>query len=127
MAVVAGPTTFSHVRNCVPRDEDQRSLIDQVGKMLRPGGVLFLADFLLASDTRNRERYAASEAEHGTYGIFSTADGAVHRHHDPRWMEELLNGFDRVAGHEFTATTRRGNSARGFQFVGRSRRTSDSR
>ncbi len=95
--------------------------------MLRPGGIIFVADFLLASDARNRERYAANEAEHGTYGVFSTDEGAVHRHHDPRWIEKLLSGFDRVAGHEFTATTRRGNSARGFQFVGRARRTSDTR
>ena len=75
----------------------------------------------------NRERYAAHEAEHGTYGVFSAAEGVVHRHHDPRWMTELLSGFDTVADHEFAATTWRGNSARGFQFVGRSRRTSDTR
>ncbi|MGW2250974.1 class I SAM-dependent methyltransferase [Kitasatospora sp. NPDC001660] len=105
------------VLTCIPTDDGQRGLIDELRRVLRPGGLLYLSDMCLQEDERNRSRYARFAAQYGTYGVFETSDGAVCRHHRPEWLRELLAGFDVVAEREVVARTMSGNPARITQLL----------
>jgi len=107
------------VLTCVPADADQQALVEEIRRLLRPGGLLYLCDFLLRSDDRNLQRYREQEPVHGTYGVFALDDGLPLRHHDPAWVRELLRPFESLEFESFEATTMLGNPATGFRFAGR--------
>jgi SAM-dependent methyltransferase len=105
------------VLTCIPTDAGQSALIDELHRLLRPGAVLYLSDWCLQSDERNRERYGVFAEKYGTYGVFETGDGAVCRHHDPAWLRDLLSGFDPVAERGLSVRTMNGNPAEVTQFL----------
>ncbi|MEU6329471.1 class I SAM-dependent methyltransferase [Streptomyces sp. NPDC047049] len=82
------------VLTCVPGDADQTAIAGELGRLVRPGGVVYLSDVPLQGDALNRERYARFAERYGTYGVFETPDGGVFRHHPP----ERLRGLLREAG-----------------------------
>jgi len=107
------------VLTCLPRDDHQRALLDEIARVLRPGGLLYISDLLLNSDSRNLERYTNYSGEHPTYGVFELPEGVVLRHHRKEWIEELTASFTRVEFHPFEATTMNGHTSAAFQFLGR--------
>jgi SAM-dependent methyltransferase len=109
------------VLTCIVGDEDQRALIAEFRRLLRPGGVLYLSDPPLQPDARNLARYDASIGEFGVYGAFRTAYGAVFRHHDPAWLAGLLSDFDGLESEEIDAKTFNGNPTRVRQLIARRR------
>lgn len=104
------------VLTCVPTDAGQRELIDELHRVLRPGGLLYLSDVLLQTDERNVERYRRSG--HRPYGFFETDDGAIFRHHDRTYLRGLLAGFDLVEEREIAVATMNGNPVRAVQMLG---------
>ena len=109
---------LSAVLTCVPGDEDQHAILREVHRLLRPGGVLFLSDFLLHSDARNQSRYADGLRRFGTHGVFAGPGGATMRHHDPEHILMLTRGFESIYMAPFAATTMNGNSATGVLYIG---------
>ncbi|MCF3122760.1 class I SAM-dependent methyltransferase [Streptomyces arenae] len=107
------------VLTCVPRADAQRRLIAELGRVLRPGGLLYVSDYLLQDDARNRERYerfAERTGDHA-YGVFETSDGAVCRHHTEDRLRTLLAGFEPVDCRRVTVSTMNGHEAAGAQFL----------
>lgn len=107
------------VLTSVPRDEEQRSLLGDVRRLLAPGGVLYVSDYLIHSDARNRERYRLYESRFERFGVFEIEGNAVMRHHRMDWIQELMRPFETIDVREFEARTMHGNPASGFQFMGR--------
>lgn len=107
------------VLTCIPRDEDQRSLMAEVYRLLAPGGVVYVSDFLLHSDDRNLLRYRKHCDRFGTFGVFEDERGAVFRHHTLEWIRELTEAFQNLVLERFAVKTRRGNPATGCRFLGR--------
>jgi SAM-dependent methyltransferase len=106
------------VFTCIPRDEDQRLLMAEVFRLLAPGGVVYVSDFLLHSDERNLLRYRKHCERFGTFGVFEEG-GAVFRHHTLESIRELTEAFQNVVLKRFEARTRRGNPATGCRFLGK--------
>ena len=106
------------VLTCVPTDEGQRAIVDEVRRVLRPGGLLYISDLWLQEDERNRERYTRDEHKYDIYGVFDLPEGVTVRHHDPSWIEELTQDFSRVALDPVDVVTMNGNSAKAFQWFG---------
>ena len=106
------------VFTCIPRDEDQRSLMAEVFRLLAPGGIVYVSDFLLHPDERNLLRYRKHCERFGTFGVFEEG-GAVFRHHTLEWIRELTEAFQNVVLKSFAVRTRRGNPATGCRFLGR--------
>ncbi len=109
------------VLTTVPDDKEQQILIKNLDRLLRPSGMLYVSDFLLNDDDRNRERYAKFHEKYGTYGVFELEGGAVVRHHDPKRVQQLFSTFK---GKEYgveTFTTMLGHPARGFYYMGQKR------
>jgi hypothetical protein len=94
-------------------------IIAEITRLLRPGGVLYISDMFLQTDTRNLERYIEGEKRHGVYGVFDLTDGVTVRHHNRSWIATLTTGYEQLALEEIPIETMNGNPARGFQWFGR--------
>lgn len=103
---------------CIPQDEAQRTLIAEAGRVLRPGGLLYISDLLLNDDPRNCERYERYSEVYGAFGVFKLPEGVVVRHHRREWIEELTSAFTRLEYEPFSVMTMNGNTSSAFQYLG---------
>jgi len=107
------------VLTCVPTNDGQRAIISEITRVLRPGGVLYISDMFLQTDSRNVERYVRDEKKYGIYGIFDLGEGATVRHHTRGWIETLTKDFESLELEEISIHTMNGHSAKAFQWFGR--------
>lgn len=107
------------VLTCVPDGSDQRALLAEADRVLRPGGIVYISDLLINDDPRNRQRYEEFATAYGCYGVFELPEGVVVRHHRREWIEELTNPFQQLEYEPFTVTTMNGNASAAFQYLGR--------
>jgi len=107
------------VLTCMVDDKEQKAMIREIQRLLRPGGILYVNDFLLNTDARNLQRYQEFESRYQTYGVFELAEGAVLRHHHEAYLKELMSPFDSVAFVRCTYTTMNQHTANGFYYLGR--------
>ncbi|MCL6298551.1 MULTISPECIES: class I SAM-dependent methyltransferase [Streptomyces] len=109
------------VLTCVPGDADQKAIAGELGRLVRPGGVLYLSDVPLQDDALNQERYRRYAERHGTYGVFETPDGGVFRHHPPELLRETVRaaGFSLLAERRGSVATLDGRTAERLQLVAR--------
>ena len=117
-AASVGAVLLFTVLTCVPTDDGQRAIIREVGRVLRPGGLLYISDLWLQTDARNVQRYVRGHPKYGTYGIFDLAEGVTVRHHDPKWIELLTAGYRAVGLDTLEVETMNGHAASGFQWFG---------
>lgn len=116
-----GAVLLFAVLTCIPSDDDQRELISEARRVLRPGGILYISDLLINSDVRNLERYERHKEEFGVYGVFKLPEGVIVRHHREEWIEHLTDAFAHLAFEHFTVMTMNGNASAAFQYLGRVR------
>ena len=107
------------VLTCIPSDDDQRVLLGEIRRVLRPEGILYISDLLINTDVRNLERYERDVEQFGVYGVFALPEGVIVRHHREEWIEILTRAFTCLAFEHITATTMNGNSSAAFQYLGR--------
>ncbi|MGH4029232.1 class I SAM-dependent methyltransferase [Actinomycetota bacterium Odt1-20B] len=107
------------VLTCVPREEAQRRLIAELRRVLKPGGTLYVSDYPLQDDERNRDRYDRCASLYGSYGVFATDEGAVFRHHARSWFASLLCAFEAVDTRDITVNTMSGHESTGIQILAR--------
>jgi SAM-dependent methyltransferase len=107
------------VLTCIPDDVNQRFVLSEVRRVLRPGGLLYISDLLVNDDPRNRDRYERHTEKYKCYGVFELPEGVVVRHHQKEWIEELTRAFLQLEYEPFTVTTMNGNSSSAFQYLGR--------
>ena len=107
------------VLTCIPTDEGQRNLLNNLTRLLRPGGLLYLSDYYLQDDARNRERYERFATEFGVYGVFRLPEGTTVRHHSVEWIETLTSEFKVIHLSEMTVNTMNESLAKRFQCMGK--------
>ena len=106
------------VLTCIPADDEQRGLLAEVKRVLRPGGLLYISDLLVNNDSRNRERYQRFAEAYKCYGVFELPEGVAVRHHQREWIEDLTRSFRQLEYELFTVTTMNGNTSAAFQYLG---------
>jgi SAM-dependent methyltransferase len=109
------------VLTCIPDSNEQRLLLTEVERVLRPGGLIYLSDLLVNDDARNLERYEQYAEAYKCYGVFELPEGVVVRHHQKKWIEEITRSFQMLEYEPFTVTTMNRNESAAFQYLGRSR------
>ncbi len=98
------------VLTCVPTDAGAQALVRECARLLKPGGLLFVSDYPLQPDERNRARYEQYAAEFGCHGVFRSGE-AVFRHYQPQHLDQLLHGFQPLWRQELSVRTLNGNAA----------------
>lgn len=106
--------TMLAVFTCMPKTSQQAEALLELQRVLRPGGLLYVNDFLINRDRRNLDRYRRGQERHGIYGIFELDDGAVLRHHDINHMKSLFSGFVTEVFEETVFETMHGHTSQGF-------------
>lgn len=106
------------VLTSVIKDDAQRKMIAEVKRVLKPGGFIYINDFLLNQDERNIERYKRFQDQYGVYGIFELPEGALCRHHSTNWIHHLLQEFEEIVCQETIYNTMNGNQSNGFYYLG---------
>lgn len=106
------------VLTCVPGGPGQRSILSELNRVLKPGGTLYIADFLINDDRRNIDRYEKYADKYGVYGVFELDEGAVLRHHDIGWITELTEKFEQLKLDMVTVSTMNGSQSKAFHYIG---------
>lgn len=106
------------VLTCIRTNQEQEELIQEIKRILKPQGILYVNDFLLNTDERNLERYQKYKEIYGVYGVFELPEGAVCRYHDEKWIRHLLQNFSEQEYSLVTKTTMNGHQSNGFYFIG---------
>jgi SAM-dependent methyltransferase len=109
------------VLTCIADDAGQRALMAELRRVVRPGGLLYVSDYLLQNDPRHLARYEAGQARHGAYGVWDRGDGGVFRHHGRAALAALLIEFEPVAEREVETRTLSGAKTTAIQLLRRRR------
>ena len=107
------------VLTCIPDDAEQRTLIAELARRIRPGGLIYVSDYLLQPDARHVVRYEAGLARHGVLGVWDRDDGGVFRHHTRDALDALLAGFEPVAERSVETKTLSGARTTAIQLLTR--------
>ncbi|MDD9150850.1 methyltransferase domain-containing protein [Sporolactobacillus sp. CQH2019] len=70
------------VLTCVYKDQEQDSILNEIKRVLKPNGIIYINDFLLNDDERILTRYKKYKDKYKTYGVFELPEGAILRHHN---------------------------------------------
>lgn len=84
------------VLTCIPENEAQIKLIQELERVLKLGGLLYISDLCLQRDERNLKRYSEFADKYGVYGIFELPEGVTLRHHDMNWIISLISRFEQI-------------------------------
>ena len=107
------------VLTCITDNQEQIELINEIYRVLKDDGILYINDFLLNNDERNIKRYDKYKEKYNNYGIFELPEGAILRHHSDEWINELLIDFEPIKKKKLPFTTMNGNKSNGFYYFGR--------
>lgn len=107
------------VLTCVVADAEQKALMNDLKRLLAPGGLIFLSDYPLQTDPKSLERYARGAARYGTWGVHQNDEGGVFRHHGPGRLHALLAGLEIEQEAEVDTVTLSGRPARAVQMLAR--------
>ncbi len=107
------------VLTCLVGEVSRRVVMQEAFRVLRPGGILHVADFPIQTDAARRARYERFAPKYGVPGAFETEDGAALRHLEPGEWADLVAPFTQLEFLTMPVPTMRGNEAIGFQYVGR--------
>jgi SAM-dependent methyltransferase len=105
------------VLTCMPDSREQARLFSELLRVLKGGGILYVSDLLINSDTRNRERYKRFEPRHGRYGVFELEEGVTLRHHTRKHLERLAASFATISLQEFQVETMNGHRSRAIRMI----------
>ncbi len=103
------------VFTCIIETREQAETLLELKRVLKPGGLLYVNDFLLNRDKRNLDRYMLGQEKYGIYGIFDVEDGGTMRHHDRNHMEALFFDFESLLFEETIFDTMHGHHSEGFR------------
>ncbi|MDA3917382.1 MAG: class I SAM-dependent methyltransferase [Deltaproteobacteria bacterium] len=110
------------VLTCIISNKEQEKLIDEIERVLKDDGVLYINDFLINSDQRNIDRYKRHEVKYNKYGIFELSEGVVLRHYTKMRIDELMGNFEKIIFESVIYTTMNGNKSNGLYYIGRKRK-----
>ncbi|MGE7632179.1 class I SAM-dependent methyltransferase [Bacillus paramycoides] len=107
------------VLTCVYQNQEQDSILNEIKRVLKPEGIIYINDFLLNEDERNKTRYKQYVDKYGTYGVFELSDGAILRHHSEKRVKEWTNTFENLEYEKVEYVTMNGNRSNGLLYIGR--------
>lgn len=108
---------MSTVLCCMTDPYEKMELIEEVLRVLKQGGILYITDFLQCSHPSYEKKYTQGMAEFGNWGTYRTNEGLVVRHYTSQEILELLVPFDLHWFEQFDFKTMNQNPARTFHCI----------
>lgn len=108
------------VLTCIAEDISQKNLIKEIHRVLKLGGIIYISDYLIQNNKKNKDSYNKYGEKYGCYGVFELPDGAILRHHTEEYIENLTSAFDPIWQQNIEVTTMNGNRSIAYQYIGKS-------
>lgn len=108
---------MSTVLCCMIQVQEQIALIDEIHRVLKDSGILYLTDFLICDHPRYHEKYMEGLQKYGTWGIYTTTENLIVRHMSSHDIMKLLTKFDIHWFEQFDFKTMNQNPARTFHCI----------
>lgn len=108
---------MSTVLCCITDAQELSELINEIRRVLKKDGVLYITDFLICEHPRYHEKYAAGLKRFGTWGIYTTNENLNVRHYTTQVIMDLLGGFDIQWFEQFDFKTMNQNPVRTFHCI----------
>lgn len=105
------------VLTCIADNKSQMELIKILFSKLKAGGIIYISDYYLQTDSIEVERYQYLNNDKENLGVFLLPEGAMFRHHTQEWIKLLLKDFEIVNDNMIDVKTMNGNSAEAFQIL----------
>lgn len=105
---------ISTVLCCIPEIGQQQKLMQEVSRILKPEGVIYLSDFLISSDKKVLQKYTLGYEEFSDYGVYRTSEDMVVRHHQSSYIRILMKRFKELWWYEEASETMNGTPIHGF-------------
>lgn len=96
------------VLTCVPESKHQIDIVKEIRRLIKPGGYIFLSDYLLQSFDLNEGKYDAD-------GVFVSSEGAFFRHHTMEYLKGLFDVFKWISIKSVAVKTLSGKNADAIQ------------
>lgn len=98
-----------------------QAVLGEAWRVLRPGGALYIADFLIDASAERQQRYQDGQRATGVWGMFALdgAQGGVVRHFDPTDLRRLVQHFYITDWQEQTARTMNDHAIRAVLLTAR--------
>lgn len=110
---------MSTVLCCMTDTEEKKSLIEEILRVLRPRGVLYITDFLLCDHPSYEAKYTRGMREYGKWGTYRTSEDLVVCHYSSQEILSLLSPLDIQWFEQFDFKTMNQNPARTFHCIAR--------
>jgi ubiquinone/menaquinone biosynthesis C-methylase UbiE len=107
------------VLTCIAIANDELCLINEIKRVLKTDGILYISDLLINADQRNIDRYNKYKDKYDSYGVFELPEGAILKHHSENWIAQLIQPFQCLWYKKFEVITMNGNKSNAFQYIGR--------
>ena len=117
--MICGIVLLVGVLSCIPDDREQRRLLDEVRRVLKNAGYLYISDIPIQHTERYQRRYSEFSDGDYAYGTFRLPGGGLLRHLEPSRFEELLGGFDLLHRRRNETTSMHGNPVDIIDLLGR--------
>lgn len=107
------------VITCLPENKSQIDLVDFLLSKLKVGGIIYISDYYLQTNSVEVKSYEYLNNDKGNYGVFILPEDVTFRHHSKEWVKYLLKDFEIVTENLIEVKTMNGNNAEAFQIIAR--------
>jgi ubiquinone/menaquinone biosynthesis C-methylase UbiE len=108
---------ISTVLCCITSEKELQALINELKRVLKPNGTLYIADFLICEHSRYQEKYTSGLQRFGIWGVYTTNENLTVRHYTTEIIMNLLKSFDIQWFEQFDFKTMNQNPARTFHCI----------
>jgi ubiquinone/menaquinone biosynthesis C-methylase UbiE len=108
---------MSTVLCCITNGEELCTLFDEIKRVLKPNGILYITDFLVCEHPRYQEKYSSGLQRFGIWGVYTTNENLTVRHYTTEVIMDLLRSFDIQWFEQFDFKTMNQNPARTFHCI----------
>ncbi|MDP1880627.1 MAG: class I SAM-dependent methyltransferase [Parachlamydiaceae bacterium] len=96
---------------------DQAKLLNEIWRILKPNGLIYISDFLICENERYNEMYLKGFQKFGKWGTYLTSENLVVRHLSSQALFVLMKNFDIQWFEQFDFKTMNNNPARTFHCI----------
>lgn len=108
---------MSTVLCCISNDKELAALIEEIRRVLKTNGTLYITDFLICDHPRYKEKYITGQHQFGIWGVYTTNENLIVRHYSTEILMDLLRSFDIQWFEQFDFKTMNQNPARTFHCI----------